>query len=136
MKKPITYIGRRVTSDDNVLHAFLQDGDDVVLFKRVKFVVIGKAYVATTKGKDGLTLPRIPDEAEEPKVPAKDLKEWQAKDAVADDFERRKRFAKKMARTPEYADLAQHLRPFVENLNFRETRQFVDHLVDLAKKRA
>lgn len=128
----LVYIGRRV-SGDAVYQVFSRDGRYQHGYTGIKLVRIGHTYEGELDG-ERVSISTMPRELDEPRADEGDVETWEAQDAAAAQWKRRKAMATKLAREPELARLiADRLAPIMRQMTRpSEARQLVEFIIDLA----
>jgi hypothetical protein len=128
-KTKVTYIGRRIFSDDSIVHAFLHNGEEVA-FGKVKWCYIGTNYEAMSGAKNRLQISARPPDLGEASVDEKTLTQWKMLDAAAAQFARRKSASRKLRKHPELVALAEKLKPLLAGLSLSQKTSVVEFIVD------
>lgn len=134
-KVSIRYIGKRVFNEGKLACAFIDHTGKTVYWLKLKgYLRIGQAYFAVADG-DNLTLQRVPDEDETAVQPSEDdLEQWQVADALAKNFERRKKLSAKMERHPALDRAVNSIRPLIKGLDFTQRRALIEVLMTKASR--
>lgn len=131
MKKgEAVYVGRRFNGPD-ICQAFDAGGKDLILFSGIRGLIIGCSYELSV-GPDGSKMSKSPKRTgAEPIANA----EWDAKDAVVEDYLREKRAERKVKELsrPAHRAAVDALRPLIAKLGPRERQALVLTLMEDAE---
>lgn len=123
--KTVVYIGRRFNGPD-VVQAF-QEGGNTILFKGLTGLILGCEYEQSESGK----MPKSPKQTE--KAIAHNP-EWDAQDALVEDYLRNRRAETKVKglSRPAYRNAVDAMRPLLRGLNGREKNALLRLIMEAA----